>query len=93
MSLHSEPVEITGLPPDMLKALDDRAQQTGRSREEYIRQLIEKDLAGPVSLRDLYAPVREQIAESGITDDELDALIEAVREEIWQERQGQHHSE
>lgn len=40
-----------------------------------------------MSLRDLYAPVREQIAESGITEAELDALLEEAREEVWQEKQ------
>jgi hypothetical protein len=39
-------------------------------------------------LRDLYAPVREQIAESSVSEEELDALLEEAREEAWQERQG-----
>ena len=88
MSLETDRIEIAGLPPELLQALDERAQQIGTSREDYVRGLIQKDLTAPLSLRDLYAPVREQITESGIAEEELDALLEEAREEAWQERQG-----
>ena len=88
MSLESNRIEIAGLPPELLQALDERAQQIGTSREDYVRGLIQRDLTAPLSLRDLYAPVREQIAESGISEEELDALLEEAREEAWQERHG-----
>jgi len=39
-----------------------------------------------VSLRDLYAPVRRQIEQSGVSEDELDALIEKARAEAYEER-------
>ncbi len=88
MSLETDRIEIAGLPPGTLQALDERAQQIGTSRESYVRHLIQKELNAPLSLRDLYAPVREQIAESGISEEELDTLLEEAREEAWQERQG-----
>lgn len=88
MSLETDHIEIAGLPPETLQALEERAQQIGTSRESYVRHLIQKDLSAPLSLRDLYAPVREQIAESSISEEELDALLEEAREEAWQERQG-----
>ena len=65
MSLGIDRIEIAGLPPELLQALDERAQQIGTSREDYVHNLIQKDLTALLSLRELYAQVREQIAESG----------------------------
>ncbi|MEK6410881.1 MAG: hypothetical protein AABN34_28485 [Acidobacteriota bacterium] len=42
--------------------------------------------AEPPSLDEILGPVREQFAASGMTEEDLDALIEEVREEIWMER-------
>ncbi len=33
------------------------------------------------------APFRQQVEDSGITDEELDKLFEELREEAWQENQ------
>ncbi len=74
------------IPPEMQDKLEQRAIESGQEITEYIEELIEKDLTGLVSLRDLYAPVRRQIQQSGISEDELDALIEKAREEAYQER-------
>ncbi|HEY3135316.1 MAG TPA: hypothetical protein VGL29_04635 [Blastocatellia bacterium] len=74
------------IPPEMQDKLEQRAIESGQDVTEYIEKLIEKDLTGLVSLRDLYAPVRRQIQQSGISEDELDALIEKAREEAYQER-------
>lgn len=87
MSLETEVLTIDGLTTDTLRVIDERAILTGKSREEYVVSVLERDAKMPLSLRELYAPVREQIAESGISEDELDALIEAAREESWRERQ------
>lgn len=86
--MESTTIEIHGLPESVVKALSERANEVGTTTPEYIRYLIEEDLASPLSLRVLYAPVREQIKASGISDDELDALLEEAREEAYQEREG-----
>jgi hypothetical protein len=39
-----------------------------------------------ITLRELFAPVREQVAESGLTDEEIDTLLETARERAYQER-------
>jgi hypothetical protein len=58
--------------------------------EKMSREDVARDARMTRSLRDLYAPVRKQIAESGIREDELDAFIEAAREEYWMERKARH---
>ena len=37
-------IEVTGIPTQLLKLLDERIRQTGSDRAEYIRNLIEKDI-------------------------------------------------
>lgn len=73
--------------PEIQERLQQRATDTGRDVREYLEKLIEKDLSEPMSLRDLYAPVRQQIKDSGTSEDELDALLEEARDEAFRERQ------
>lgn len=81
-------MEITiNLQPETQEKLRQRALDSGRDVTEYVEKLIEKDLSAPMSLRDLYAPVRQQIKESGISEGELDSLLEEARDEAYRERQ------
>lgn len=72
------------LEPDQESQLRQRALDSGEDIAGYVERLIEKELAGGARLRDLYAPVREQIRESGILEAELSALLEEAREEAYQ---------
>ncbi len=87
MKMESTTLEISNLPESVVQALRERAEEVGTTAPEYVRYLIEEDLASSISLRVLFAPVREQIKESGISEEELDALLEEAREEAYQERQ------
>ena len=69
-------IEVSGLPVATIEKLDERAENIGATTPEYVRYLIEEDLVSPMSLRVLYAPVREQIKADGISDEELDNLLE-----------------
>ena len=73
------------IPPSLAGKLLERAQSSGCATEDYITRLIEKDVSRK-SLRDIFAPVREEIAASGISEDELDSLLQEAREEAFQER-------
>ena len=93
-------LEVTGLPKDLASRLAARARACGRTVSDYMRGLIEQDLAesqpGPRStLDEILAPVHEEFARSGMTEEELDAMVEEIRDEIWQEKQaarGQTHA-
>ena len=52
----------------------------------YVQQLIDRDIAAP-TLRDILTPIHQEFRASGMSEDELDALIEECREEVWQEKQ------
>lgn len=90
----------------MERKLEERAAQRGLDINDCARQLIEEGLnggqrgevarsaeGGPAkSLKDILAPIHEEFRKSGMTEAELDALIEECREEVWQEQQGRKRS-
>ena len=82
----TDTIQITGLPPSVIEAVENRAKKIGATAEDYVRYLIEDDLASELSMRVLFAPVREQIKTSGISETELDELLEEAREEVYQEK-------
>ena len=46
----------------------------------------------PRTIDEILAPVRKQFVESGMTEEELDVLIDEAREEVWQEEHTQESS-
>ena len=70
------------LPEELLKLVDERARSTGLQREACIRAVLSKDVTGEPSISEILAPFRDQVAASGISDEELDRLFaEAQTEE------------
>ena len=61
--------------------------QVGQEVIPYIHQLIDRDIQAE-SLDAILAPVRRDFEESGMTDEDLAALVEEVREDIWREKHG-----
>jgi hypothetical protein len=74
------------LPEELLRLVDERAQTAGLPRDAYIRAVLSKDVTGEPSISEILAPFRDQVASSGIGDDELDRLFSQAREESYQER-------
>jgi len=82
----TDTIQITGLQPSVIEAVENRAKEIGTTTEKYVKYLIEEDLASTLSMRVLFAPVREQIRKSEISEDELDELLEEAREEVYREK-------
>jgi hypothetical protein len=90
------------LPPEMEEKLRQRAAERGQTVDGYVRQLVEREVldaggprpggAPPLPARlpsdEALAPFRKEVAESGMTDDELLEFFEGVREEVYQEKHG-----
>jgi len=73
-------IKIT-VPKKINEILARRASERGQDISDYMAQLAEREATMPVSLRELFAPVREQSRASGITDDALEKEIdEAIKE-------------
>jgi hypothetical protein len=85
----TDTIQISGLPETTLQGISDRAKSIGTTAEQYVRYLIDEDLSSSaLNMRVLFAPVREQIKESGVSDDELTALLEEARNEVFQKNLG-----
>ncbi len=69
------------VPDDLLETLDTRARLAGMKREDYVSDILRRDLQGPRSFDEVLAPFREQIAASGIGDQELTRLLQAARDD------------
>ena len=86
LEVETESLEITGLPSGTRQALEELGRKCGKiSAEDYARLLLEAKILAQKPFRELLAPVREGFARSGMTDEELDALVEEVRENFQPE--------
>lgn len=74
------------IPTELEQKIAERAASKGLPLEEYVREVLRRD-AEALSLDEILAPVREQFAASGMTEEELDALVEKERQAIWDENQ------
>jgi hypothetical protein len=67
--------------------LEQRARERGYSDvNQYVERLIAIDLLAAKSFDEILAPIRRTFQESGMSADDLDALFEEAREEVYQER-------
>lgn len=73
------------IPAELEAKIAERAAARGVSLGEYAREVLERDAEMP-TLRELFAPVREQIKASGATDAELTLQIEAAVDEVRKRR-------
>lgn len=69
------------IPPELEAKITERAAAKGVSLEEYAKEVLKRDVEMP-ALRELFAPVRDQIKASGVTDDELVMQIEEALTEV-----------
>jgi hypothetical protein len=84
------------LPPKTEEMLRQRAQERGLAPDALARLLIEaglnggKEVSPPLStgtaLDEVLAPFRQEVEESGMTDDELRDFFTEVRDEVRAEK-------
>jgi len=74
------------LNPETEAKLKDRAVALGFEVDDYVESLIEKDLDKSKTLDEIFAPVRREFEESGMSEDELDDLIYQARREVYAEK-------
>lgn len=72
------------LPTDVKTALERKAK--GQDIKAYIQGIISKQALRP-NLDEILAPVRQEFAESGMSENELDVFMNSVRDTIHQEKQ------
>jgi len=80
---------VLELKPEIEEALQKKAKANGFELNVYLEKLIEKDVDRVKTIDEILAPVRKNFAESGMTEDELDELIESERQAMWEEKHGE----
>ena len=88
MNKVTEKIEISGLPVGTLRTLEKLGRMQGKSAEDYARTVIEVELLSQQSFDEILQPVREQFAASGMTENELDQLVDEERQIIWEAGKG-----
>ena len=73
------------LPTETVQALSVIAREKGKTAEEYVRDMVDTEILASKPFAEILAPIRQGFAESGMTDEELTALFEEAREEVYQE--------
>ncbi len=73
------------LSPETESKLQERAAAAGQDVRQYAARLLEEAIVAP-SVEELLAPFRQQVAESGMSDTELDSMFEELRDEVWKEK-------
>ncbi|HXU36677.1 MAG TPA: hypothetical protein VN937_09965 [Blastocatellia bacterium] len=81
----TERLEITGLPLGTTDALTQLAADYGQTAEEYARMILEAKILAQKPFKEILAPVRKSFQDSGMTDDELAALVDKAREDFDRE--------
>ena len=74
------------VPKNVGTELEEKARNQGKDVSSYIEGLIEKDIDRRKTLDEILAPIRKNFADSGMTEDDLDALIESERQAMWKEK-------
>jgi hypothetical protein len=73
--------------PDVQTKLQQKADAAGQDIKKYVEEIVRTQVLHP-SLDEILAPVRQEFAESGMTEDELDALIKQERRILREEKNG-----
>jgi len=73
------------LSPGAEAKLRAKAAAIGQPLDEYASRVLEQAATTP-TVDEVLAPFREQVAQSGMSNEELDAFFEDVREKAYQER-------
>jgi hypothetical protein len=73
------------LSPDTEARLRERAEAEGEDVASYAARLLREAVASP-SIDDLLAPFRQQVHESGMTDEQLDEFYDDLRDKAFHDR-------
>lgn len=72
-------VQDLGLRPAQLKALDSKAKRHGKTAQAYVRSLVERDLLADKPFDEIVKPIREDFRRAGVTEAQLDAIVDRAR--------------
>jgi uncharacterized protein (DUF1778 family) len=65
--------------------LQQRAKANGRDITDFVKDIVEDQALTP-TLDDLLAPVRQEVTDKAITEDEIDDFMYALRRKVRNEK-------
>jgi hypothetical protein len=75
------------LPLEVETELRKKASADGKDFQLFVLETLKTKAFKP-SLNEILAPVRKNFSDSGMTEAELDELIETERQAMWEEKNG-----
>ncbi len=85
--VETERLEVSGLPSGTTQALEELGRSNGaKGAADYARLVLEAKILAHKPFREILAPARAGFAESGVTDEELDVLVEQARVDFYRTR-------
>ncbi len=73
------------LPTETIQALSVIAKEKGKTAEEYVRDMVDTEILAAKPFAEILAPMQQGFTESGMAEEEITALFEQAREEVYQE--------
>ena len=70
------------IPEELILNLEQRAQNAGLQREQYLTQLFTRELSSPPGLDEILSGFRSEVKASGISDSELTDLFNQERADL-----------
>ena len=74
--------------PETLQALEETAKQEGKDPVDIATELLKTALLSRKQFEEIVEPLAQSFDESGMTEEEFDALIERERQALWEEKHG-----
>jgi len=74
------------LSPEFEVKLRERANAAAKDPATFAREAVEEKLRGPRSFAEILAPIHKEVEDSGMTDKELDSLIQQAIDDSRRER-------
>ncbi len=71
------------LKPEVEALLVKRAASQGCDVKDYVQKVIEKDVRSPDTFDEILAPFRREVAQSGVTEQELDQVFKEARQKVF----------
>lgn len=82
--MSTAPIQISGLRRQTITSLKSQAKAQGLSVERYVKEIIEtemsmSEMARRKTIDEVFAPAQKQFRENGMSETELDRLVDAAR--------------
>jgi predicted transcriptional regulator len=78
---------LVPLPSDLARTIDTLAERRGQDRVQFIVSFLRERLdRSTAAFEEIVSPIAEDFRRSGMTEEDLDALVEQERQAMWSEK-------